>query len=121
MKYVFQMMIIGGITFVGEMLHVWLPLPVPASVYGMILLFLCLCLKIIKPEQIQETADFLLLVMPVLFVGPGVGIIDNYGAISGAIVPFIITVILTTAIVMAVTGLVSQAVIRWKKGGRKDE
>ena len=121
MNYTLELLIILSISFVGELLHSVIPLPVPASVYGMILLFLCLCLKIIKPEQIQETADFLLLIMPVLFVGPGVGIIDNYGAISGAIVPFIITVILTTVIVMAVTGLVSQAVIRWKKGGRKDE
>ena len=80
-------MIIGGITFAGELLHAWLPLPVPASVYGMILLFLCLCLKIIKEDQIRETADFLLLIMPVLFVGPGVGIIDNYMAVSDAILP----------------------------------
>lgn len=35
MKYLIQMMIIGGITFLGEMLHVLIPLPVPASVYGM--------------------------------------------------------------------------------------
>lgn len=121
MKYVFQMMIIGGITFVGELLHVWLPLPVPASVYGMILLFLCLCLKIIKEEQIRETADFLLLIMPVLFIGPGVGIIDNYTSISDAILPFIITVFVTTVIVMAVTGLVAQAIIRRTKGGKAHE
>ena len=103
MKYVFQVMIIGGITFAGELLHAWLPLPVPASVYGMILLFLCLCLK------------------PVLFVGPGVGIIDNYMAVSDAILPFIITVFATTIIVMAVTGLVSQAIIRRMGGGKNHE
>ena len=105
-------MIIGGMTFAGEMLHVLLPFPIPASVYGMALLFLCLCLKIIKPSQIQETADFLLLIMPMLFIGPGVGIVDNFAAISGCILPFAVTVFLTTVIVMAVTGLVSQAVIR---------
>ena len=121
MKYLFQIMIIGGITFAGELLHAWLPLPVPASVYGMILLFLCLCLKIIKEDQIRETADFLLLIMPVLFVGPGVGIIDNYMAVSDAILPFIITVFVTTIIVMAVTGLVSQTLIRWMGGGKNHE
>ena len=93
MKYLFQIMIIGGITFAGELLHAWLPLPVPASVYGMILLFL----------------------------GPGVGIIDNYMAVSDAILPFIITVFVTTIIVMAVTGLVSQTLIRRMGGGKNHE
>ena len=73
-KYLRQILIIGGITFAGEMLHFLLPMPVPASVYGMALLFFCLCLHVVKEEQIAETAEWLLAVMPVMFIGPGVGI-----------------------------------------------
>lgn len=60
MKYAYQVMIIGGISFAGEILNKLLPLPVPASVYGMVLLLVCLCTKVIKLDQIQETADFML-------------------------------------------------------------
>ena len=68
------------------MLHFLLPMPVPASVYGMALLFFCLCLHVVKEEQIAETAEWLLAVMPVMFIGPGVGIIDHYTSISDSIV-----------------------------------
>ena len=57
MKYLIQMMIIGGITFLGEMLHVLIPLPVPASVYGMAILFVCLCLHIIREEHGFSTVE----------------------------------------------------------------
>ena len=72
MKYAYQVMIIGGISLAGELLNYLLPLPVPASVYGMLLLLICLCTKVIKLDQIQETADFMLVAMPLVFVGPGI-------------------------------------------------
>lgn len=63
MKYAYQVMIIGGISFAGELLNTLLPLPVPASVYGMVILLICLCTKVIRLNQIQETADFMLAAM----------------------------------------------------------
>ena len=48
MKYLFQFTIIGVITAIGELLNLLLPLPVPASIYGLVLLFAALCLKIIN-------------------------------------------------------------------------
>ena len=57
MKYAYQVMIIGGISLAGELLNYLLPLPVPASVYGMLLLLICLCTKVIKLDQIQETVN----------------------------------------------------------------
>ena len=96
MKYLIQMMIIGGITFLGEMLHVLIPLPVPASVYGMAILFVCLCLHIIREEQIQETAQWLLAVMPVMFIGPGVEIMEHYTKIADSLLPFAAVVLIST-------------------------
>ena len=111
MKYLIQMMIIGGITFLGEMLHVLIPLPVPASVYGMAILFVCLCLHIIREEQIQETAQWLLAVMPVMFIGPGVEIMEHYTNIADSLLPFAAVVLISTVLVMAATGLTVQGIM----------
>ena len=111
MKYLIQMMIIGGITFLGEMLHVLIPLPVPASVYGMAILFVCLCLHIIMEEQIQETAQWLLAVMPVMFIGPGVEIMEHYTKIADSLLPFAAGVLISTVLVIAATGLTVQGIM----------
>ncbi|MGI6093916.1 MAG: CidA/LrgA family protein [Lachnospiraceae bacterium] len=123
MKYVKQMSIIGGITFAGELLKYFLPFPVPASVYGMVLLFLCLCTKLVKEEQIKETADFLLLIMPIMFIDPCVGMIENYGYISDSLWEFVCIVVITTIVIMVVTGLVTQSAIylQRKKSGNNHE
>lgn len=115
MKYLFQMMVIGGITFTGELLNSLLPLPVPASVYGMLLLFAGLCTGIIKLEQIEETADFLLVIMPVLFISPSVSMLESLLDLEDQLVPILIISGVSTIAVMLVTGAVSQAVIRRKR------
>lgn len=121
MKYLFQMMIIGGITFLGELLHFLIPLPVPASVYGMLLLFLCLMTGIIKTEAIEEAADFLLVIMPVLFISPSVGLIESYAQVSGSILSVGIIIAISTVVVMIVSGLTAQwMIVRKEKKFKKD-
>lgn len=115
MKYLYQMMIIGTVTFTGEMLNHLLPLSVPGSVYGMVLLFICLLVGIIKEEQIKDVAGWLLAVMPVTFIGPAVGVTEYYGSIRHSLPLFAVIVFVTTVLVMVVTGLVSQGVIRIQK------
>lgn len=117
MKYLKQLAIIGLITLVGEMLNYFLPLPVPASVYGMVLLFLCLCTGIIKEVQIKETADMLLVLMPVMFTGPSVGIIENYTSISESLAAFLLVIVITTVFIMAVTSAVTQSIMKFRKTG----
>ncbi|MCI8852690.1 MAG: CidA/LrgA family protein [Lachnospiraceae bacterium] len=112
MKYIKQMTVIAGISFVGEFLSTVLPLPVPGSVYGMLLLFLCLCLKIIRLEQVEETADYLLLVMPVFFVSPGISIIDTYPLVKDSILALVLISFVTALLTMVVTGHVTQFLIR---------
>ena len=79
MRYLSQFLIILGFTLAGEVLHRLVPLPVPASVYGLILLFLALCLGLVKLEQVKQAGAFLISVMPVLFVSPMVGIAERWG------------------------------------------
>ena len=112
MKILKQTMIIGTVTFAGELCNLLMPLPVPASVYGMILLFICLQTGIIKLSQIEETADFLIAVMPVMFVAPCVSLMDSIGGVRGSIFFIVLICLVTTVTTISVTGVVAQFVIR---------
>lgn len=108
MKYVKQFGVILLISFFGELLKVVLPFPVPASVYGMLLLFLALLSGILPLEHVRETGLFLVEIMPVLFVSAGVGLMDSWGAIQPVLLPVIVIILVTTVLVMVVAGHVTQ-------------
>lgn len=112
MKFLRQFGIILFVSFLGEMLHILIPLPIPASVYGLILMLLALCTRIIKLTQVKETADFLIEIMPVMFIPAAVGLLDSWSALQPIWLPVVVITILTTIIVMAVTGQVTQRMIR---------
>ena len=115
MKYIKQFLIILLFTFLGEALAWLLPLPIPAAIYGLVLLFLALCTGLLKPEHIEETARFLLQIMSVLFVAPTVNILSSWGLIAPKLVPIAVIVTISTIVVFTVSGLVTQAFL--KKGG----
>ena len=62
------------ISFVSEILHALIPVPVPASIYGLVILFVLLCTKIVKLEHVEGAGEFLLKIMPMLFIPAGVGV-----------------------------------------------
>lgn len=121
MKYIKQFVIIIFITFLGELLHYYLPLPVPASIYGMILMFAALEFKIIKLDSVKETGNFLVQIMPVMFIPAGVGVMDAWGILRPVILPVVVIMAVSTVAVMGVSAGVTQAVIRSgkKKGVHK--
>lgn len=119
MKYLKQFWIILLISALGEGLRVLLPFPIPASVYGLILMLAALMSGVLKLEQVQDTGDFLVEIMPVMFIPAGVGLLTSWSALQPIWLPVIIITILTTVIVMAVTGYVTQFVIRKEKGKEK--
>lgn len=121
MNYIFQLAIIFGISFLGELLNALLPLPVPASVYGLAILFLLLCTKIVKLEQVETVADFLMAIMPLFFIEPTVGIMTSYGLVKGNILALFVACFLSFVAVLAVTGLVSQFMIRLGRKKKKEE
>lgn len=116
-----QFFIILLISFLGEGLHALLPLPVPASVYGLVLMLAALISGILKVEQVQETSDFLVEIMPVMFVPAGVGLLTAWSDLKPVWLSIVLITVITTVVVMAVTGLVSQAMIRRGKGGKENE
>ena len=124
MKYMIQIGIISTIAFVAELLHFIVPLPIPASVYGMVILFLCLCLGIIKLEMVEDVADWILSIMPIFFIAPTVGLIEAFGDIKGQVIPLVLICLISTVVVTSVTGLIAQGIIRLRKEekeGKKDE
>ena len=117
MKFLIQFLIIIAFSFAGELLHFLLLLPIPASIYGIILLFAALELKWIKVKDIRETSSFLIAVMPVMFIPAAVGLIDSWQAIGNSWLQYIVVTVVSTFIVMGVSGWITQMVIRknWMK------
>lgn len=123
MKLLYQFGIILGITFIGELLYIILPLPIPASIYGLLIMLFCLCTKIVKLEQVKIAADFLIDIMPPMFIPSAVGIIVVWSKLSEMMVPFLVIVVLSTIVVMICTGWVAQLLLKQKKqkGEKADE
>ena len=118
MKYLTQFVIIMGFTLLGEALQRLIPLPIPASVYGLALLFAALCLKLVKVEQVKETGAFLTSILPILFVSPAVGIVEDWGLIADRLIPILLLLIGSTVVTFGISGRITQAFL--KKGGAQD-
>ena len=115
MKFLIQFMIIIAFSFLGELLHYILPLPIPASIYGIVLLFVALELKWVKVKDIRETSSFLIAVMPVMFIPAAMGLIDSWKSIGNSWLEYIIVTVLSTFVVMGVSGWITQFVIQRNK------
>lgn len=124
MKYMMQIGIIATISFIAELLHFCLPLPIPASVYGMVILFVLLCLKVIKLPQVEDVADWMLSIMPIFFIAPSVGLINSFDSIKGQVIPLVVICFVSTVVVTGLTGVIAQGIIRLqkkRKEGKKNE
>lgn len=113
MKYLKQFGIILLISFIGEVCRHFIPLPIPASIYGLVLLFIALMTGVIKLESVKDASRFLIEIMPVMFIPAGVGLLESWGVLKPVFYPIVITVIISTIIVMVISGRVTQRVIRF--------
>lgn len=123
MKLLYQFGVILAVTFVGELLYALLPLPIPASIYGLIVMLICLGIKVVKLSQVKIAADFLIDIMPPMFIPAAVGLIVVWGDLKEILIPVVVITCLSTVIVMVCTGKVTQTLIRRKQktGEMKDE
>ncbi len=120
MNYLKQFLIILSISFIGEILKAVLPLPVPASIYGMAILFVCLLTGALRLEQVRGAGKFLIEVMPVMFIPAGVGLMASWDILQPMLVPVAVITVVVLVAVMAVSGRVSQAIIRHGKGKKHE-
>ena len=122
MLYLRQFCIILFVSFLGELLYVIIPLPIPASVYGLVLMLAALCTGIIRLNQVKETAGFLIEIMPVMFIPAAAGLLNSWSLLRPVWIPFIVITLVSTIIVMGVTGQITQRMIqKGMKNGEKDE
>lgn len=120
MKYLKQFAIILAVSLLGEALQQLLPLPVPASIYGLALMFLALRLKLLPLAAVEQTADFLVEIMPVMFIPAAVGLLESWPALRTMLLPALAAVIVVTPCVMGATGRAAQAVLRAERRNRKE-
>ena len=119
MKFLRQFMIILLLSFLGEVLKMFIPLPIPASVYGLVLMLLCLVTGILKTSQVKEAAFFLIEIMPVMFIPAAAGLIDSWKVLQPLLLPILVITIVITIFVMVVTGKIAQMIAQ--KRGIKNE
>lgn len=112
MKYLKQFGIIIFISFLGELLNTIIPIAVPANIYGLVLMLLALITGILKLSDVKETADFLVEIMTIMFIPAGVGLMVSWGSLKSILVPVLVITIVTTIIVMIVSGRITQFIIR---------
>ena len=115
MKYLRQLLIILIFSFIGEILHSLIPIQVPASIYGLVLLFIALLTGIIQLPQVKEAAKYLIEIMPLMFIPAGVGLLESGGDLKSILIPVLILLVVSTVLVMGVSGKVTQGMIQRSK------
>lgn len=121
MRFIKQLLIILGVTFAGEALHFLLPLPVPASIYGLVLMLLCLCFKVFPLRAVEETGDFLIDLMPALFIPATVGVMAAWDVLQPVLLQVALITFLSLIVVMAVSGRVTQWALRRETKHHQEE
>ncbi|MBV7274811.1 CidA/LrgA family protein [Clostridiaceae bacterium UIB06] len=108
MKVIRELSVVFIFCFLGEMIKNILGLTIPGNVIGMILLLISLCLGIVKVEFIEDISKFLLDHLSFFFVPAGVGLVTSIGIVKNCWQYIVITIVLSTIVVMAVTSMTVQ-------------
>ena len=120
MKYIYQFARLLAFCALGELCHTFLPFPVPASVYGLVLLLIALCTGIVKLDQVRETSLFLTGIFPLLFVPAAAGVMDLWEELGEMLLPAVIAVIPITILVFAAAGHTTQIFLHRKDRTKSD-
>ena len=115
LKLLRQFTLILLIALTGEALNALLPLPIPASIYGVVLLFALLCTGAIPLSSVKDVSALLIEIMPVLFIPAAVGLTESFGLLLPSLWAYLVILVASTFAVMAVSGRVAQAALRRSK------
>ncbi len=118
MKYLRQAAVLAAVCCAAELLHYILPLPVPTSIYGLLLLFLLLKTGLLKLSHVEDVGNLLLELMPLLLVPATVSVVTALDAAAAMAAPVLLLSFAGTVAVLAAAGWTAQTVIRRKKGDR---
>lgn len=112
MRYIKQFAIILAVTCVGEILKYFIPLPIPASIYGLVLMLVLLMTRRVRLESVKETAEFLIEIMPMMFIPAAVGLLVSWEQLRPILIPVVAITVVSTFVVMIVTGKVTDFLTR---------
>ena len=115
MTFVKQLAVILAASLAGELLSQLLPLPIPAGIYGLALLFGLLCLGWVKLPQVEQTGQLLLELLPLFLVPATVGLMSVVGELRAMLPAFLTLTLAGTLLVMGVSGWVTQWLLGRKK------
>lgn len=120
MKYIRQFLIILSVSCIGEVLNHLIPLPIPASIYGLVIMLGLLVSKKLRLEAVENVANFLVEIMPALFIPAAVGLIVSWKQLESMLIPALVITVASTVLVILVTGKITDLLIS-KKGAGKNE
>lgn len=120
MRFIRQFLIILFVSFLGEVLKAVLPLPIPASIYGLVIMLALLVLKVVKIEQVEGASMFLIDIMPLMFIPASAGLIDIWPTLKPVLIPLLIMTVISTVLVMVVSGKVTEFVIKLDNKKQKE-
>lgn len=112
MKYMRQILVILLFSFLGEALHILLPLPIPASIYGMVLLFAALALKLVRLEWVKDAGHFLVNIMAIMFISPAVGLLNCWNVIRENLLSILVIIAVSLVLTFWSSGAITQAILK---------
>ncbi len=121
MKYIHQASIIFLFTFLGEVLARLLPLPVPAAIWGLILLFLALCTGLVKEQQLADAARWMVAILPVLFVAPAVNLMEYAGLLLPSLPAVLVILPAGLLLTLLTAGRTTQWMMKRKEAKGKND
>jgi len=117
-QYMRQFGIILGVTCAGEVLKYFIPLPIPGSIYGLVLMLALLMTRAIKVEHVKDVGEFMIEIMPLMFIPAGVGLMTSWSQLKTFLMPLVVITVVSTFVVMIVTGKVTDFLLD-RKGKEK--
>lgn len=120
MKHLISIGIITAVCFAGELLYFLLPLPIPASIYGLLLMLILLLTGIVKVHQVELTSNFFLTIMPLFFLEPAVKLMTSLPTLKGNLISILFLCLVSTIVVTAVTGMTAEKICSPKRGTDQD-
>ncbi len=119
MKFIRQTCIILLVSFAAEALHSLLPLPIPASIYGLALMFALLATGALPLKAVKQAGDFLVEIMPLMFIPAAVGLMQSWAELGQIWLAFLAITLLTTLAVMAASGKTADLTLRLEERKRR--
>ena len=112
---IYGIIIVALVTAISELLSRYVPITMPASIYGIVILFLLLQLGVVKKEKVEGVCKFLIKIMPLTFIPAAVSLIDSFLDLKAIIVPVIMAIVVSTIFVMATTGKFCETLLKLRR------